>query len=75
VYREKYASGDHGMPNPNGKKSVFFFKKLVFVLTITQAVRNNLFYFCILHRPFRGDFLIHPDWNPRLRHHRLPYMY
>ncbi|CAF0743112.1 unnamed protein product [Didymodactylos carnosus] len=27
---------------------------------------------CILtQRPYRGDFSIHPDWNPQLSHHRL----
>lgn len=43
VYREKYANGDHGVPNPDAKK------------------------------PSRGEFLIHPDWHARLKHHRLPY--
>lgn len=42
VYREKYANGDHGVPNPDAKK------------------------------PSRGEFLIHPDWHARLKHHRLP---
>ncbi|CAF0750678.1 unnamed protein product [Brachionus calyciflorus] len=25
-------------------------------------------------KPFRGDFMIHPDWHPCLKHHKLPYM-
>ncbi|KAL5012027.1 hypothetical protein ScPMuIL_010578 [Solemya velum] len=25
-----------------------------------------------IHKPFKGDFLIHPEWPPTMIHHRLP---
>ncbi len=65
MYREKYTNQDHGCtPNVLGKRYFILFA----FITIIKHI--NIFF-----RPFRGDFSIHPDWPPRLKHHRLPYIY
>ena len=37
-----------------------------------EPLKKDKFVHYHFKRPYRGDFLIHYDWHPRLPHHSLP---
>jgi hypothetical protein len=63
IYRESYKTGNHGMPNPNAKKYYNIDNSSIIIFN----------FYLSFTRPHRGDFAMHPEWHPRLYHHRLPY--
>ncbi len=41
-------------------------------INVLEAKKETKFIPYHFKRPYRGDFLIHYDWHPRLPHHSLP---